>query len=356
MERKVQPLSEDLTGLGFTDRTPGGAQAFAGMIDLIPGAFEPTGAAGAPAAPAAPMTEDAAPGADAADPIDGPVVSEQTLECVGAILAHAPLTEDTEIDLEAMDPEKLEQMGEAIEQRLRDLQQVVDEMADKEVPAELEERTSEIMGRVITEIKMLRILGGKVTRVLKRIGSAAIKAHRKAKMYYKKKKAHVKQLRKKAGRKAKTKIMAAKTARKRLSMGLKSIAKKAGGAIKGALSKVRKAKGGGGLVAHESDLAARLSALLDEGHREDRSEAQRERDDLVECIGNVLTLIEWITQDDEAVGLMAEEYERIADEFCAGALNEAKTDEAAFIGRVTPIVRAIGACVEELEKNLGRSA
>ena len=162
-DREVRPLSEDLIGLGFSERTPGGVEAFHGMMGLMDVEFTPTTDGAAPAAEGA-LTEDRQPGAAAeADPIDGPVVTEETLECVGAILAH-DLAEscDADVDIEAMDEAQVAQLAAVVEQRLADLQQVVDEMADKQVPDALVERTQEIMGRVLDEMKKVRILGGKV--------------------------------------------------------------------------------------------------------------------------------------------------------------------------------------------------
>lgn len=355
-DREVRPLKEDLDGLGFSDRTPGGPASFKSMVGLMDVEFIPTEGAASDGA----LTEDRKPGADAAavDPIDGPVVTEETLECVGAILAH-DMTEscDADVDIESMDEAQVAQLAAVVEQRLADLQQVVDEMADKQVPDALVERTQETMARVLDEMKKVRILGGKVTRVNVRKGSKAMKQRRKARIEYKKHKAKIKLTRVKRSRKAGSKIKAAKTARKHASMGgaLAGLAHKAGAGIKAAVGKVKKAIGGG-LVKHESDLAARLASLLDEGAAEQRSEGQRVRDELMESIGNVLLLIEWITQDDEAVEVLGEEYERLADEFCGGALTEAKADDAAFLARIAPIARAIGACVEELEKNVGRLA
>jgi hypothetical protein len=346
MEREIRPLNEDLKVLGYTQETPGGEQAFAHMAGLMDIEFTPT---------AAPVTEAAEPGADD-DAIDGPVVTEATLEAVGVILAH-DLSEsvDLDADLDTMDEGALEQLAAVVEARIAALEQVVAEMADREVPAALAEQTQAAMAQVLDELKKVRIVGGKVTRVNVRRGSKAMRQKRERRMEYKKHKAAIKIKRTKTMRKAGAKIKAAKTARKHLSLGLTKIAKKSG--LQGAVNKVKKITGGGGgLVKHESELAAKLAALLDEGRAVERTEGQAQRDELVECIGNVLVLLEWITEDDEAMAIFSEEYAALADEFCGGALTEAKLDEAAFAGRVAPITRAIGACIEELEKNVGSLA
>lgn len=319
--KDVRPLDEDLRALGFSEATPGGEAAAAGMLRLM--GVEPVVAA----APGA-VTESAEPGAvdEGADPFEGPVLSEELLERMEAL------------DLEAVDLDALEELIEAI--------------GDKEVPEALEARLS----AVLDEMKKVRIQAGKVTRVNVRRGSKAMREKRKRRMQYKRKKAHIKMLTKKRSRKAGAKIKAAKTARKRKSLfgALKKIVRKAGSKLGGLVSKAKGKLGGGLSVSAkgESKLARELDALLAESASEDRTI----RDELVVRLGECLELLDWILEEEEVAERFVAAYEPLVEAYCSGNLAEARVDDAEFQARVAPVARMIGRCVAELEGNVGSLA
>ncbi len=323
MNRDVRPLSEDLKALGLTETTPGGDRAFAGMVALMgvpvgEGAAEP-----------APVQEGAEPGAPVDegtdDPFEAAILSEELLERMEAL------------DLESTDPDALVDLIEAI--------------ADKQVPEALEGR----LAAVLDEMKKVRIVGGKVTRVTVRKGSKAMREKRKRRMEYKRHRAAIKIKRTKRMRRAGSKIKASKTARKRKSLfgKLKGLVRKAGAKLGGLVKKVKGKMGlGGGLGKSESKLARDLDALL----AESRTGEAGLRDEMVARIGDILVLLDWVLEDEEVAQVFCEAYEPIADAYCAGSLTEAKADEAAFQAQITPIVRLIGKCVDELEGNFGNLA
>jgi hypothetical protein len=326
INRDVRPIEEELKSLGFTETTPGGDRAYAGMVDLL---GVPLAAAGEAPKPVTEGAEGSA--ADepvdegAGDPFEAPVLCEELLERLEAM------------DMDAVDADALVDLVEAI--------------ADKQVPAELEAR----LQAVLAEMKKVRIVGGKVTRVNVRRGSKAMRQKRKRRMEYKRHKAAIKIGRKKRMRKAGAKIKAGKTARKRKSLfgKLKGIVRKAGAKLGGMVKKVKAKVGGGhGLVKSESKLARELDALLSESRVGDATL----RDEMVGRIGDILVLLDWILEDDAVAERFCEAYEPVAEAYCAGALTEAKVDEAAFQAQITPVVRMIGKCVDELEGNFGSLA
>jgi hypothetical protein len=319
--KEVRPLSEELKALGFTETTPGGDRLYDSMLSLMgvpvtPATTEP--------GPAGTVTEGADPAQTVAedDPWEGPVLCEELLERLEAM------------DLERANPEILERLLARI--------------GDKQVPEELEAR----LQAVLDEMKKVRIQAGKVTRVNVRRGSKAMREKRKRRMQYKRKRAAIKIQRKKRMRRAGSKIKAAKTARKRKSLfgKLKGLVRKAGKKL-GALVKRAKAKTvrSPGLMRSESKLARELNALLSES----AASTIGLRDEMVTRIGDILVLLDWIIEDDSIAETFVAAYEPLVESYCGGALTEAKLDDAAFQAQITPIVRMIGKCVDELEGNFG---
>jgi hypothetical protein len=322
MNRDVRPLNEELKSLGFTETTPGGDRAYEGMVNLMGVPVTPVDP------PKDPVVEGAEPGSpvgEGDDPFEGPVLSEELLERMEAM------------DLENTDPELLSRL--------------LDKIGDQQVPEALEAR----LAAVLDEMKKVRIVGGKVTRVNVRRGSKAMREKRKRRMEYKRKKAAIKIKRKKRMRKAGSKIKAMKTARKRKSLfgKLKGLVRKAGAKLGGLVKKVKGKMGlGGGLSKSESKLARELDALL----AESRTGQVGLRDEVVARIGDILVLLDWVLEDEDVAERFCEEYEPITDAYCSGALTEAKADEAAFQAQITPVLRMIGKCVDELEGNFGSLA
>lgn len=317
----VRPLSEELKSLGFTETTPGGDVALQGMVRLM----------GAQPVPAkteeAPVMEEADPKPKPAeqvedqDPFEGPTLSEELLERMEAL------------DYEAADPETLDELLAAI--------------GDKQVPEALEKR----LATVLDEMKKVRILGGKVTRVTVRRGSKAMREKRKRRLEYKRHKAKIKIRVKKRMRKAGAKIKASKTARKRKSLfgKLKGLVRKAGKKLGGLVKKVKGKMGlGGGLSKSESKLARELDALLSES----RGGEIGLRDEMVGRLGDCLMLLDWILEDEDVTECFVEAYEPIAEAYCSGTLMEGRVDDAEFQKQIAPVARLIGKCVDELQGNL----
>lgn len=307
---KVRSLNEELYGLGLTKETPGGEARLKGMLALMPDVLEAASAA-------APVQESAAQAASApaADPFEGPELTEELLE-----------------RLEALD------LGEDADWELAE--RLLAALADKQVPEALVARA-----RPVLEMMKKRIVAGKVTRVHVRKSAKARAENRLRRREYKSKRAAMKIQRRKRMRKATSKIKAAKTARKHASLGgLGAVAR--GTSRVGAAKAKAKAKVGGGLVKHESATARRLAALMAEG-----AAAPSIRSDIVVLLGECLDLLDWMLADDEVGTVFAEAYEPVVDALCGDALTEGKLDDAAFEARIAPMVQMVGVCMQELEGN-----
>lgn len=270
---------------------------------------------------------------ESGDTRDAPLIDEE-------FFAGDVLSEEM---VERLEVETLEGEDDAV------LEAVLGAIMDKAVPEELEERLGDIMQQLV-ELKKIRIVGGKVTRVQVRKGAKAKAEKRKRRMQRKKQRGKLRLQRKKRERKSGAKIKAAKTKRKRASLfgegpmgssAAKKQIKKASNAIKSksGISLTQSMKG-------ESSLLRELRSMLHEGSDDKslRSEIMVRLGFIAECFDSLI--------EDESMDFIAAMYTQLSEEYCAGALSESVIDDESFKGSIKPFVNMVGRCVEELQGNV----
>lgn len=342
MNDQLKSLKEDMEAMGLSENRIGGVQRMSAMARLI----------GKTAGIELVETTTVAPtaAADDNDPYEGDVVSEELVERLEAMVAD--LDDGSVLDEEDVDPEAFEALEEQRVAKSDLLVQLFDRLADKQIPEALEGRMGDLLQQLI-EKKMVRVVGGRVTRVNKRTGGKAMKLRRLARRTYKKKKAHIKLMAKKAARKGKRKMKSLKTAMKRARMAGKKFVKPGLKKLRSIVAKVKKKVGlmpTQTKAKNESVLVAELRSML---HEDNDAKPSRLRDDIMVQLGDIALHLEALMaeSDDSATSLIVDQYESLADDYCDNQLSEGRVDDAAFYKRVAPFVRMVAKCVDELQKN-----